>query len=832
MGKTTGTTACKAKSTTLADALAALDDDALSALLRARPDLASSPPPASFIDLAARASTWRSMATCLEGLDLFAIQLVNFACLLPDGASRAEWSALAGPDIDDDDVDAAVDRLRSVALVWGDDHELRLVAIVRQQIPHPARLGRPVTTLAIGLQRPGLDGIATALGLSKAGNKQTVLGRVATALADPELVRARVTTASRGARRILEEADQVGPTCHVPPGYWWHGGIRPRNDLDWLLAHGLLMLTDWSSAEVPREVGLALRGGHPYAGLRARRPALEVREVDPATVDKAAAAAAEAVLRNVAGMLQELADTPARPLKAGGLGARELRRLAKAVEVDAHEAGRLLEVALSAGLVNLAEGDEVAPTARFDEWLALSPAERWLDLVQGWLALDRHPSLSGHPDADGKLLPALDLDGLSSFARLQRQRVLTTLTGLDSGQAPVPASMVAAVDWQEPYLWAAEPLSADLLGGWVLTDAGVLGVTGQGALSPAGRALLAGDDEAAARMAQVMLPPPSNEFTLQADLTCIAPAALDGGVRAELTLMADVESSGVATVLRFSEGSIRRALDAGRSTDDVLAFLEEHAPRGIPQPLSYLVTDVGRRHGAIRVGGVGAYVRSDDVALMAQVLRMRRAGTLGLHLVAPTVAVASVGPAELLAALRTGGFLPVEEAPGGGVVVTRPAAHRSARRPLPRPGGGRRPPAPIDTAEVVARLRAPTPAASAAPRPVAPGPALANLWDLLDEPMLAGGDTDGSAIVGDDDYFAFDEEIDLGLLYLAQVSRRPLWVAFDDPEVGDGEVLASVTAVTGDHVVLHLLNEGEDLTLSLAAIEWIEVADADERGRA
>jgi hypothetical protein len=54
-GKTTRATEPKAKPTSLTDALAALDDDALAGLLRRRPDLAS-PPPATFAELSTRAA--------------------------------------------------------------------------------------------------------------------------------------------------------------------------------------------------------------------------------------------------------------------------------------------------------------------------------------------------------------------------------------------------------------------------------------------------------------------------------------------------------------------------------------------------------------------------------------------------------------------------------------------------------------------------------------------------------------------------------------------------------------------------------------------------------
>ena len=72
--------------------------------------------------------------------------------------------------------------------------------------------------------------------------------------------------------------------------------------------------------------------------------------------------------------------------------------------------------------------------------------------------------------------------------------------------------------------------------------------------------------------------------------------------RASLAMLADVESSGGATVYRFTESSVRRALDAGRSASECHAFLAAVSRTAVPQPLTYLIDDVARRHGRLRVG--------------------------------------------------------------------------------------------------------------------------------------------------------------------------------------------------------------------------------------
>src|SRR4051812_39584204 len=70
----------------LADDLRAREDDALAALLRARPDLRT-PVPADLAALAARATTRPSVQRALDHLDEFSLQVVDVLVALPDRAT-------------------------------------------------------------------------------------------------------------------------------------------------------------------------------------------------------------------------------------------------------------------------------------------------------------------------------------------------------------------------------------------------------------------------------------------------------------------------------------------------------------------------------------------------------------------------------------------------------------------------------------------------------------------------------------------------------------------------------------------------------------------------
>ncbi|MEU9865940.1 helicase C-terminal domain-containing protein [Streptomyces sp. NPDC047971] len=258
---------------------------------------------------------------------------------------------------------------------------------------------------------------------------------------------------------------------------------------------------------------------------------------------------------------------------------------------------------------------------------------------------------------------------------------------------------------------------------WTLAEAELLGITGRGALASPARALLnlplaeAATEPvavhgvelsvAAARAATLLaplLPEPVDHVLLQADLTAVAPGPLQRPLAHTLSVLADVESKGGATVYRFTPGSVRRALDAGRTASDLHEFLTAHSRTPVPQPLAYLIDDVARKHGHLRIGAASAYVRCDDDALLGEILADKRSASLRLRRLAPTVLASPAEPAALLDGLRAMGYAPAAESAEGDVLITRADAYRTGARtaPVPVPDG---PPSP-DTTLLGAAVRA------------------------------------------------------------------------------------------------------------------------------
>ena len=642
-----GTAAPPAAPRSLADDLRARDDDELQALLRGRPDLVH-PVPADLTGLAVRATTGPATARALDRLDLWTLQVTEVLAALPDPASRADVAA-ALPHVAPVAVDVALQRLRDLALTWGSAHEIHLVRGAREAFgPWPCGLAA---------HDPADDGIA-----------------------DLEVVLAEAPDAARDVLTRLAWGPPMGKVSGadrvVTPD-------SARTPIDWLLAHGLLEAHDGATVVLPRSVALGLRENRFLADPQPDPPRIDAAARtgrDPSLVDRTAGQHAFVAVRMVEDLLEGWSLAPPAELRSGGLSVRDLTATARSLDVDEATAALVVEVARAAGL--LASDDEVAPvwlpTPAYDLWAARDIADRWLLLATTWLTSPRVPALVGSRDDKSARLNALtpEIDRLP--APDIRRLVLDVVAGLPPGVASQADEVRSVLDHRRPRRATA---LRELLVAATLREAEFLGVLGLGALSAPGRALLADDPVAAAAAVAPLLPSPLDHVLLQADLTAVAPGPLETGLSRELALMADIESTGAATVYRFTEASVRRALDAGRTASDVLSFLTERSTTPVPQPLSYLVDDVARRHGGIRVGMASAYVRCDDDATLAAIMAERKAAGMRPFRLAPTVIAVHVPVDEALDVLRSLGYAPMAESPDGVVVVRRP----DARRPPPRP---------------------------------------------------------------------------------------------------------------------------------------------------
>ncbi|MEV5780614.1 helicase-associated domain-containing protein [Streptomyces sp. NPDC052287] len=730
----------------LAEALRTRDDTSLSALLRIRPDLIT-PVPTDLTQLATRAGTRASVVRALERLDRFALQTAEALAVASDPATHDELMGLMAGDDRDSAVTAAFPHalatLREQALVWGTDDRLRLVRTAREllapgpQHPSPTGLGPTVAEATAGMSPGRIQEIVAACGLPTTHDSVSAVASLTTLFTDRRRMPALLDTAPAESLEVLSRLVWGPPYGQVT--------ADPARHLRWLIDRALLLPTAPGTVVLPREVALHLRAGRAHRETDPVAPALEqARTHRPQMVDTTAAGQAYTALATVEELLKDWHEGGPSVLRAGGLSVRDLKRTAVALDVSEPVAAFWVELAYAAGLLATdGEADErYAATPGYDEWLELPSGERWALLASAWLAATRTAGLIGGRDAKDRTLSALGPGLDRSAAPEVRHRVLALLAGLPEGSSPVPDSVVARLHWERPPRGPRTAAGDDLRGRlarWTLSEAELLGVTGRGALSAQGRALLglppapahdtasgsgsvgasagrgagagarlpvhrhhraaaepaaplprtpaerAAAAAQAARILGPLLPEPLDHVLLQADLTAVAPGPLERPLADTLGVLADVESKGGATVYRFTPGSVRRALDAGRSASDLHAFLTAHSRTPIPQPLTYLIDDVARRHGHLRIGAASAYVRCDDDALLNEILADKRSQGLRLRRLAPTVLAAQADPAALLEGLRSMGFAPAAESAEGDVLITRAHAHRTPPRSAPEP---------------------------------------------------------------------------------------------------------------------------------------------------
>ena len=653
---------------TLADQFRSWPDEQLAALLRARPDLAV-PAPTDSSQLASRSVVRVSVLRALDLLDRLELETLLTVVQVGPAPSDVVQSFL---NADPAAVDEALERLSELALIWGSAETWRPVTVVAELLGLPP--GPPVR-------------------------------EIEAALADLD----------ERARAILDHLDETDAAGTVQSATWPVRITDASTPTEVLLAHRLLVPRDERHVVVPWSVRLHLRGGRSTRERIDTAPELAVSERAQDLVDRAAAGAAYELVRRTEMLLEAWATRPPGGLRTGGLGVRDLRAAAELLHTEPPTSALVIETAAAAGLLALGMNDELdsawLPTDSYDVWAGRGAADRWVALAKAWLENPRLISAIGSREGD-KPINALTPGIERTWLPADRHSTLAALLDLEPGHALAAgtgaASLVTRLRWRFP----RKPAGRFELVGSHLDEAALVGLTGLNGLSSFGRALLTESDPVP--LLDALLPAPIDHVLIQADLTAVAPGPLEREFAQQLSLLADVESRGGATVYRFTVDSVRRAFDSGWSTVEVKDFLHSSSRTPVPQALEYLVDDVSRRFGTLRLGVAESFLRSDDETTLTELMH-HSAGSLRLRRIAPTVIVSDVPLQVLLPKLRELGAAPVVEAADGTVRVARPEEFR-ARTPKPRPGSGR------DDARLAARTAAVVAAVRAGDRAAASRP--------------------------------------------------------------------------------------------------------------
>jgi len=158
----------------LADALRRWTPTHLGSLLRARPDLAV-PTPKDLGQLTSRACGRASVQAALDALTTAELQVLTVAVICPEPTDAEAIAKLWGIGAADRDgsLAPALDRLRELALIWG-ERELHVVRTVREILGvHPAGLGPPLAEALDRRSPERLAGLLEDLHLPATGDPAT-----------------------------------------------------------------------------------------------------------------------------------------------------------------------------------------------------------------------------------------------------------------------------------------------------------------------------------------------------------------------------------------------------------------------------------------------------------------------------------------------------------------------------------------------------------------------------------------------------------------------------------------------------------------------------------
>ncbi|WP_045076528.1 helicase-associated domain-containing protein [Psychromicrobium lacuslunae] len=663
----------------LSEELAGRSDAALRELFLARPDLVQPSVP-DFAALAARGCARISVQRALDGLTKPQLQALEALLVAAD--------QLSGGSIDSQQLSGLIEgssksgvqkilrELNNLALIYRLGAGFLPVSSLYQVIgAHPAGLGRSYQELA-RVATDWFERAARRLAPAELEppTRKTPAEILAARFDQPHWWPELLSRAPEHTTAVLAKFDQ-GPLGIMPKN---PGGSSANAALEFLLAEGILVALDAEHVELPREAGIAQRGGHILTGFSLRAESAPQRAVSASRRDNAALGAIAELLREVTALQEAISAQPLATLRSGGIGIRALRPLGQSLNIELSRVSLLVELAAAAGLIFL-DADTSTWLVAADRWPA-QRAQQWLLLSAAWWRLDRAPGLIGQPMPGGQgTINTLAAEARRADAPRLRSLLLHTLQTLTETADQQPSTVDAALlfaqaRWQRPRLWRR----TGKLAAGMMAEAELLGLLGDGALTDFGRLFIDDQPAAAMQALEAELPAAVTNILLQADLTGIAPGYLDPALSTELSLIAEREGHGPATTYRFSAASLRRAFDAGRSPQAVIDFLSAHSSTAIPQPLEYLINDTAQRHGTLQIDAAASMLRSSDDLLIATLLHEPSLANLRFSQLAPGIVSSSASPLELANALKSLGHSPAL----GELAAGNPTTRRRSPTPM------------------------------------------------------------------------------------------------------------------------------------------------------
>ncbi|WP_261568859.1 helicase-associated domain-containing protein [Frankia gtarii] len=689
--------------------LAGLGPVQLGAVLRARPDVLVEPLPRGFEQLAQRLTDARSLSRALTELDRDSLQVGVALALLPGPVTVDDLATLL--DVPRDAVRAVVDGLFARGLAWPapaaaagtegggsttGEPVIRLLSPLHHHWSEPFTEIETATRLASAALVEDVRTAVRALGEDPTGlRKPELVTLFARLLADPVRVAALVAELPAPARELLTDlwtgVDEDLPFVVVLAEREQRAGAAAMR----ALVRAGLMLPVRGLAELPREVAVAAWITEHRRTLTGP-PAVPRPVVDPAGVRSSAQAAAQDAVRSVTALLDEAAAVPIPALKRGGIGGRERLRLAKRLSLPPADLPVWIDLTATAGLL-IHDDAGYVPGPEFTAWREAPPSRQWAPLALAWYVQEHAPS-GRELDDERDIAPPLPIE---SDAGLLRGSLLRAADGgrsvrltaenidwffpLDGYPDALRTAVMAATIREAELLGVVTVDVLSELGETLLTStADLADLAGPAGTFPSYRALTTAITLAATALGDrcaELLPESRPSLILQSDLTAVVSGPPTAAMAQVLRATAEPESRGAAGTWRFTPASVRAALDAGWTADELLDELRAMADHTLPQALDYLVTDVARRHGHVRVRGLRSAILGDEPTT-TELLHTRVLAKLSLARLAPTVLSSPEDPDTVLVELRRAGFYPVAEDATGAVIV--PSADRRSSGPATR----------------------------------------------------------------------------------------------------------------------------------------------------
>lgn len=283
-------------------------------------------------------------------------------------------------------------------------------------------------------------------------------------------------------------------------------------------------------------------------------------------------------------------------------------------------------------------------SSAFEQWLHLPTDEKADDLLAFWYARN-HGLSSRTASLIGVLqvcvdMPALDLEALVDLTLVCTPGVPRHEAGLAHNRQWVTDAL-RELEWiglvrfyrsdqGEPVAVVITPMGRSTLGNRAWDEEGVW----------------------------------TDRFLVQPTFEIIAPRTLELVVRNELERFADLASVDVTLTYRITKDTVYRAGDEGMSGEALIAFLERHSEKSVPQNVEYSVREWGQSYGQVYFMDVFLLrVVSEETATHIKAHRDLAPFIRGA--VAPDALIVERHQyRDLMEALRKAGFMPRSQVVG------------------------------------------------------------------------------------------------------------------------------------------------------------------------